>query len=196
MADDDLEHAIEDDLDQSLHELPVDPDVPREPPTRREHPRLLDVVRERKDLLAVIAVGGAIGSLGRWGLGVLIPHDTGQFAWSTFTVNVTGAVLLGLLMAFMVDVLASTRYVRPFLGVGVLGGWTTFSTYMSDTRAMLAADRVPAGLLLYLTGTLLVGLVGVWVGLVTGRVAVVLAARAGRRRRGHDVSEDRPGTQR
>lgn len=189
-----FESAVEHDLEHSIHDLPVDPDVPREPPAepKRAHPRLRDVVGERKDILAVIAAGGAIGSLGRWGLGVLLPHEAGQFAWSTFTVNVSGAFLLGLLMALMVDVLATTRYVRPFIGVGVLGGWTTFSTYMSDTRAMLAADRVPAGLLLYLGGTLLVGLVCVWVGLITGRAAVVAAVRGHRRRHGHEVSADRP----
>lgn len=158
-------------------------------------PRLRDIVREHRDILVAVAAGGVVGSLGRWGLGELLPHDLGGFAWSTFTVNVTGALLLGLLMALMVDVLAGTRYVRPFFGVGVLGGWTTFSTYMFDTRAMLDAGRVPAGLLLYLGGTLVVGLVCVWVGLVAGRVTILAATRAQRRRHGHEVSEDRGGQQ-
>ena len=166
----------------AVHRLPVDPDVPREEsPTRRRPPLLRDVVREHRDVLAVIAVGGAIGSLGRWAVGELVPHDPGGFAWSTFAVNVSGALLLGLLMAFMADLLASTRYVRPLLGVGVLGGWTTFSTYMFDARAGLAADRVPTALL-YLGGTVVVGLVAVWLGLVAGRWVIVAAGRAGRRR--------------
>jgi len=168
-----------DDLERGIHSLPIDSDVPQErvvPPGRP--PRLRQVVTERKDILAVIAVGGALGSLGRWGLGVLIPHDTGSFAWSTFAVNVTGAFLLGVLMAFMVDVWARTRYVRPFLGVGVLGGWTTFSTYMGDARAMLAAGHVPSALLLYVGGTLLVGLGCVWAGLMAGRLTIVTAVRA------------------
>lgn len=156
-------------------------------------PRLGDVVREHRDILVAVAAGGVVGSLGRWGLGELLPHEIGGFAWSTFTVNVTGALLLGLLMAFMVDVLASTRYVRPFVGVGVLGGWTTFSTYMFDTRAMLATGDGPAGLLLYLGGTLVVGLVCVWVGLVAGRVTILAASRTQRRRHGHEVSDDHGG---
>jgi CrcB protein len=85
-------------------------------------------------------------------------------------------------MAFMADVLAGTRYVRPFFGVGVLGGWTTFSTYMFDTRAMVADGNVPTGLLLYLAGTVVAGLVCVWAGLVTGRIAIVAVGRAQRRR--------------
>lgn len=169
--------------EESLRRLPVDPDVPPEPhPPRRRHPSLRQLLQGRTDILAVIAAGGVLGSVGRGVVGELLNHHPGQFAWNTFAVNVSGAFLLGVLMAFMVDVLATTRYVRPFLGVGVLGGWTTFSTYMLDTRAMLAAGHVPAALVLYLGGTLLVGLVAVWAGLVGGRSFIVLArSRAGRR---------------
>ena len=170
--------------ERNIHDLPVDADVPPEDVRSRRprRPLLRQVLRERKDVLVVIAVGGALGSVGRWGVSELLPHDPGQVAWSTFAVNVSGALLLGLLMAFMADVLAGTRYVRPFLGVGVLGGWTTFSTYMFDTRAMLAGGHVASGLLLYLAGTLLVGLVGVWAGLAAGRAAIVTVGRVARRR--------------
>lgn len=161
-----------------VHGLPVDADVSREEVAReRPRPRLLHVLRDRWDILLAIALGGVVGSLGRWSVGELLPHDTGRFAWSTFTVNVTGAFLLGLLMAFMVDVLAHTRYVRPLLGVGVLGGWTTFSTYMFDARAMLADGRVASGLFLYVGGTLVVGLVAVWLGLVVGRTTIAVGSR-------------------
>jgi CrcB protein len=168
--------------ERNIHDLPVDADVPPEEVRSRRHPRLRQVLRERKDVLAVIAAGGALGSVGRWAVGELLPHDAGGFAWSTFAVNVSGGLLLGVLMALLADVLAGTRYVRPFLGVGVLGGWTTFSTYMFDTRAMLAGGHVAGGLLLYLGGTVLVGLACVWVGLVGGRAAIVAGSRAHRRR--------------
>jgi CrcB protein len=141
---------------------------------------VVGLVREHRDVVAVVAAGGALGSIGRWGLAEALPHGPGEVAWSTFAVNVTGALLLGFLMAAMADVLAGTRYVRPFLGVGVLGGWTTFSTYMLDTRDLLAAGRVPAGLLLYLGGTLVLGLVAVWLGLVAGRVLLAVGRRRGR----------------
>ena len=130
--------------------------------------------REHRDVVLVVALGGALGSLGRWAVGEALPHSSGGIAWSTVLVNVTGALLLGLLMSAMADVLARTRYVRPFLGVGVLGGWTTFSTYMLYTRDLLAAGRVPVALLGYLGGTLVAGLAAVWLGLVAGRALLVL----------------------
>lgn len=153
-------------------------------------PTLRQLVRERADILALISVGGAIGSLGRWGLGEIASHESGGFAVSTFVVNVSGAFLLGLLMAFMVDVLATTRLVRPFLAIGILGGWTTFSTYMLDTHAMLAAGAVREALVGYLMGTLVVGIVAVWIGLVTGRLLIVAATR---RRSGPFAAAPRPG---
>lgn len=170
---------------------PVDPDVLASDRVRSPHPRLPDVLRERWDVLLVISAGGALGSLARWGLGELLPHGPGDFAWSTFVANVTGALLLGVLMAFMVDLLASTRYVRPFLGVGLMGGYTTFSTYLLDTQHLLTSGRpwlAPA----YVGGTLLVGLAAVWAGLVTGRALIALAHRGAARRNAHDLS-DRAG---
>lgn len=139
------------------------------------------VVRQRWDMLAVIAAGGALGSAARYGAGVLLPHAPSEIAWSTFTVNVVGGFLLGLLMVFVNDVWPPRRYVRPFLGVGVLGGFTTFSTYMLDTHALLTAGRLPVALL-YLFATLLVGLVAVWLGILVGRGAAAASRsrRAGR----------------
>ncbi len=135
-------------------------------------------VRARSDLLAVIAVGGALGSAARYGVAEAMPHHPGSFPWSTVTVNVAGAFLLGLLMVFLMDVWPPTRYVRPFLAVGVLGGFTTFSTYMVDAHTLLAAGAVvPA--LAYVLGTLVVGLAAVWLGMVTGRW---LSRTPGRRR--------------
>jgi CrcB protein len=151
------------------------------------------VIRERWDILGVIAVGGALGSAARYGAGVLWPHDPSQVAWSTFAVNVAGGFLLGLLMVFVNDVWPPHRYVRPFVGVGILGGFTTFSTYMLDTHSLLAAGRLPVALL-YLMGTLLVGLVAVWLGIVGGRGAAALlrarSTRAARRRADARITPD------
>lgn len=145
------------------------------PPHRPAVPRPREILRGHGDVLLAVAAGGALGSLGRWAVGELLPHDAGAFAWSTLAVNVSGALLAGLLMALLVDVLAHTRYVRPFLGVGVLGGWTTFSAYVYDARTMLDAGQDPAGMLLYVAGTLLLGLVAVWLGLLAGRTLVAAA---------------------
>ncbi|HEX6515625.1 MAG TPA: fluoride efflux transporter CrcB [Nocardioidaceae bacterium] len=145
-----------------------------------EH-RLYPLVRERWDILVAIALGGALGSLARWAVGEVLPHRAGQIPWSTFLENVSGALLLGALMVFVLDLWPTTRYVRPFLAVGVLGGYTTFSTYMLDTRTLV--DRGAVGpALAYLFGTLLAGLVAVWAGILLARTAVRLLTRRRRKR--------------
>jgi CrcB protein len=149
------------------------------------------VPRVHGDVLAVIAVGGALGSLARWGLTRALPHPTGTFPWATFVANVTGCALLGLLMVFVLQVWPPSRYVRPFLGVGVLGGYTTFSTYLLDVHDLLRSGR-PVTAVGYLLASLVVGLVAVWAGTIAARLAV----RAARRHAasGHDVPTDQPGS--
>jgi CrcB protein len=136
------------------------------------------VLTARWDVLLVIAGGGAFGSLARWELSQLLPPRAGAFPWATFTANMSGCLLMGVLMVFVVDVWPPSRYVRPFLGVGVLGGYTTFSTYMLDTRGLLVSGHVAvAGE--YVFGSLLAGLAAVWLGLAGARLVV----RSARRRR-------------
>ena len=158
--------------------LPVDPDLPYEPPPRKAGAHLL---RGRLDILAVIAAGGAVGSAARYAVAEAIPHEPGTVAWSTSTVNVVGGFLLGLLMVFVLDVWPPSRYLRPFFGVGVLGGFTTFSTYMLDAHALLAAGEVVAALT-YVLGTLVVGLAAVWFGVFTARWLSTVPQRAARER--------------
>jgi CrcB protein len=79
-------------------------------------------------------------------------------------------------MVFVIDVWPPSRYVRPFAGVGVLGGFTTFSTYALDTRALVVADRAPLAAV-YLFGTLIAGLAAVWLGVALARLFVTLAIR-------------------
>ncbi len=140
------------------HDLPVDPDVDVHDPVAGW------------DVLAVVAAGGALGSLARWGLGELAGSAPTGFPWATLTENVSGSLALGVLMVLVVEVRPASRYLRPFAGVGLLGGWTTFSTYALDTRTLLASDRV-ATAVLYVGGTLVLGLLGCLAGLrVTRRV--------------------------
>jgi CrcB protein len=140
------------------------------------------VLTSRGDVLAVIAAGGAVGSLARWGLAQALPHPGDAFPWATFDANVTGCFALGVLMVFVSEVWPPSRYVRPFLGVGVLGGYTTFSTYMLDTRALLLSGRGDlAGI--YVVASLVAGLTAVWVGIVGVRTLVVLARHRAERRR-------------
>lgn len=125
-------------------------------------------------VLAVIAAGGILGSLARYGLALALPALSGTFPWATFLANVSGSLLLGLLLVILAEVLAPSRYLRPFLGVGVLGGYTTFSTYTSDARSLLAVGHGPLALA-YVFGTLaaclLATLVGIWLGRLLERRA-------------------------
>jgi CrcB protein len=126
----------------------------------------------------VIALGGALGSLARWGVTEVVPDRPWQLPWSTWLENVSGSFALGLLMVFLLDLWPPSRYLRPFFGVGVLGGYTTFSTYSLDTHALLVDGR-PAAALGYLFATLVAGLVAVFAGIALAR-AVVRAALARR----------------
>ena len=150
-------------------------------------------MRDKIDLtlLLVIAAGGALGSLARWSVGEAFSSGHGSFPSATFLENVSGAFALGVLMVFVVDVWPPSRYRQPFLGVGVLGGFTTFSTYALDARSLLVAGRAPLAAA-YVLGTLAAGLTAVWFGIFLAR----LATRPGRGsrpgRRSGRAEEDHP----
>lgn len=110
-------------------------------------------------LLGAVACGGALGALARYGLGVVLPHGP----WTILAVNVTGCFLIGVLAA-----LTASAMPRAFLGTGVLGGYTTFSTYVVDIQRFLAEGR-PAVALAYLAGTLVPALLAVHAGAVLAR---------------------------
>ena len=128
----------------------------------------MDVVRRGDSgLLAAVAAGGVLGSLGRYAVGLALPHVSGAFAWSTFLVNVTGSLAMGVLVVWVLSMARPHPWLRPFLGVGVLGGWTTFSSYALDIHAMMQAGHglVAAA---YLVGSLVIGLVAVGLGITLG----------------------------
>jgi fluoride exporter len=95
--------------------------------------------------LAAVAAGGAIGALGRYGLGVAFPAAPGEFDLATFIANTVGGLLIGILMITVTEVAPGLSGIRPFVGVGILGGFTTFSTYIVDIgRAATAGATVLA----------------------------------------------------
>ncbi|GAA0226338.1 CrcB family protein [Cryptosporangium japonicum] len=128
-----------------------------------------------KQVVAVVSAGGVIGALARYGLSVAWPHGPGQFAWSTFVVNVSGCLLMGVLMVVLTEVYPNQRLVRPFLGVGVLGGYTTFSTYVIDVGHNATSGAAAIGLA-YFLATVIAALVAVWAG-ATGTAHLVARRR-------------------
>ncbi|WP_042427355.1 fluoride efflux transporter FluC [Streptacidiphilus anmyonensis] len=128
------------------------------------------------DVVAVIAVGGGIGSIARYGLARAIPTPAGGFPWATLITNVVGCAVLGGLMYLVLEVWPPSRYRRPFLGVGVCGGFTTFSTAMVETRGLLGGGHLgTAGL--YLLASVVLGLLAVF-----GGAALARTLPRGRRR--------------
>lgn len=142
------------------------------------------IVAQRRELgrghgavLAVIALGGGLGAEARFGLARLLPTPAGAFPWSTFITNVLGCFLIGVLMVLITEVWSAHRLVRPFLGVGVLGGFTTFSTYANEIRGLLRPGTMGVAFI-YLAGTLLCALLAVIVAMWLTRLLALRGRRA------------------
>jgi CrcB protein len=105
----------------------------------------------RLTVLAAVAVGGAAGALARWGLSEAFPDPVDGFPWTIFAINVLGCLVLALLPAFA----AVRRHdlLPPLLGTGVLGGFTTLSTYAEQARSLVHEGRVGVAST-YVVGTL------------------------------------------
>jgi CrcB protein len=129
-------------------------------------------------VLAVIACGGAVGSLCRYGIQVAAPHRPDEFPWATFGINVSGCLLIGILLVLIGEVWPSQRLLRPFLGVGFLGGYTTFSAYAVDIQRAVEAEAFAVAVL-YLATTVVGALLAVWAGVMVTTVAMRARRRAG-----------------
>jgi fluoride exporter len=113
-------------------------------------------------LVLLVAVGGMTGSLGRYGVSRLMHVAPGSFPIATFTVNVMGSFILGALVGLLLR--RPQARVRAFVGVGVLGGYTTFSTYMVETAVLLKDGHVGTAVA-YVAVSVLAGVLAAWCGL-------------------------------
>ncbi|MFC0863989.1 fluoride efflux transporter CrcB [Sphaerimonospora cavernae] len=174
-------------LNESSGDLPIDPDV--DVRDERAHPerdafrppasRFPRGRRRTWDILAMIAAGGGLGSLARYLAGQAIPVQPGAFPWASFLVNAIGCFALGALMVFVLDVWPPSRYARPFLGVGFIGGFTTFSTFTAEIVDLVSrAAWTPVAM--YTSASLIVGLAAVWAGIVLARTIAGLPVRQGK----------------
>jgi CrcB protein len=91
---------------------------------------------DRREVAAIFA-GGFIGAIGRAQLAEALPHDSGHWPWATFIVNLAGAALLGYFTTRLQERLPLSAYRRPFLGTGICGGLTTFSTMEVELLTMI-----------------------------------------------------------
>jgi fluoride exporter len=125
--------------------------------------------RPPTSVLLAIGTGGALGALARYGIGRTWPVTPGEFPWSTLGINVSGSLVLGILVSLVIERWPPTRYVRPFAGIGICGGYTTWSTFMTETALLVRDDR--AGLAVgYLAVSLVAGLVATYAGIGLARL--------------------------
>jgi fluoride exporter len=120
-------------------------------------------------VVLAVAVGGALGAASRYGLDRVIERRSfAIFPWSTFTINLSGCFLIGLVIAVLVEQHQTPTWLRSGLVVGVLGGYTTFSTFAQEALDLLRAEDVALALL-YSLGSLAGGVLAVLAGTVLGR---------------------------
>ncbi|TAM81267.1 MAG: fluoride efflux transporter CrcB [Jatrophihabitans sp.] len=134
----------------------------------------------RWDVLAAVTAGGVAGAEARYGLGLLLPAPPAAFPWATLLINVSGCLLIGALMVTVLELTSPHRLARPLLGVGVLGGYTTFSTFTVEVLHLARAGR--AGIAV---AYLVVSVVGCVIAVAAGTMgmrALALGLRRARRR--------------
>lgn len=154
---------------------PVDPDVDLHLPGQRRE------WTAHRWVLPAIALGGAAGAAARHALELAWPPGAETLPWATLVTNASGCLLIGMLMVQVVEVGRAHPLLRPFLGVGVLGGYTTFSTYAVQTRGLWSEGH-PGVSLLYAALTPALALAAVVVGVVTARATHRLRHAVARRK--------------
>ncbi|MCW7942860.1 hypothetical protein AAW14_12600 [Streptomyces hygroscopicus] len=127
-------------------------------------------------VLAVVALGGALGATARYAASLWWPWRAGGFPWTTFGINLVGCAVIGVFMVVITDVWAAHRLVRPFFGTGVLGGFTTFSTYAVEIQRLVAGGHARTALA-YLFATLFGALAAVWLAMTATRRALMWRQR-------------------
>jgi CrcB protein len=145
--------------------LPVDSDVDWEPVVGPPQPHLAPPV------VAAVFVGGCAGGLARYGLTLALPASSTEWPWAVLIANVAGSFLLGLLLVLLLERWPSSTLVRPLLGTGFCGGFTTMSSVVVATDRLLA-DGHGVLALAYVATTAVTGLAAAGAGLLVGRTFV------------------------
>jgi CrcB protein len=163
MTDDDSAIPIDPDLS------PTDPGEPVVGRSRRSPHRRYG--RAQPDVLAVIAIGGMLGATARFKIAEALPTNPGHFPWATFWTNLSGSFLLGFLLIVLLERFPPTRYVRPFVATGILGAYTTMSTYTVETALLVKEDHAVTALG-YGLGSVAAGVFLAYAGIVIARLTV------------------------
>ena len=123
-------------------------------------------------LYLIVFLGAGLGGALRHGVNVASTRLFGfSFPYGTLVVNVVGSFAMGLLAGYFAYRPGIPQHMRLFLTTGILGGFTTFSTYALDLRTLVADDRLVLAVT-YLAGTLLAALLAAWLGITAARRVV------------------------
>lgn len=151
--------------------MPRDPDVDFGPGTKPGRPSRRPILPAQAVIVFAVGCGGALGAVGRYAVSLGLPTQDAQFPWGTFVINLTGSAVLGFLLILLIEQFPRGRLVRPFVGTGVCGGYTTFSTFSVEAVDLVRHGQ-PEIALLYVFGSVLGGLAAVWIGMTGARLAV------------------------
>ena len=135
--------------------------------------------RAEPSLLVAIAIGGGLGTLGRYGVSRMIHVSKDTFPWATFVANIAGAFVIGVFLTLVLERFPPMRFPRPFFAIGVLGGFTTFSTMAVET-VTLCKDGHPVVGVGYLAASVFFGLAACYLGIVLARLSPLRAGTAPR----------------
>ncbi len=116
----------------------------------------------------LVALGGGLGAAGRFGISLAFPARGDAWPWATFGINVTGSLLIGVLAGWLSTRGEAGEPWRLLLGVGVLGGFTTFSAYSLETMRMIERNDW-VGASTYSIGSVIAGLAAVAIGLAMAK---------------------------
>lgn len=116
-----------------------------------------------------VAVAGALGALLRWGISAWFGRRFPGFPWGTLVINVTGSFLLGFLFVVLTERTTTSPAVRVSLTTGLMGAYTTFSTFSLETIRLVEDGAIGAATT-NVAASLLLGLAGVWLGISMGRL--------------------------
>jgi CrcB protein len=136
--------------------LPIDPDL--DAAARRADPKVI----------GSIGLGGFLGALARYEVGLALPTRAGGFPTATFLTNTSGAFVIGLMLTVILERFPSHPYLRPLTCIGFLGAWTTVSTFVTES-AVLVKDGHASVAVAYMVATIVCGLSGTTVGIALAR---------------------------
>ena len=116
----------------------------------------------------LVMAGGAVGAALRFGLSRAVPVIAGVWPWATFVANVLGSLLMGVLAFWLARKGAQGEQVRLLLGVGVLGGFTTFSAFSLEVAQMIESGQLTMAFG-YAVASVLVALTALFAGMVLAK---------------------------